>query len=115
MIKDVISSQNGSQDGSDVGNELAEEMDKLQVGKNDDHFINLCPNSYLYLIRMGQRSPLQTFVQNIEGALQSQPSRQTSQASLKSLARKQRNLYQRRTEGQMVILKLMVLTAWRGS
>ena len=91
MIKDVISSQNGSQDGSDVGNELAEEMDKLQVGKKD-LLINLCPNSYLYLIRMGQRSPLQTFVQNIEGALQSQPSRQTSQASLKSLARKQRNL-----------------------
>ena len=92
VIKDVISSQNGSQDGSDVGNELAEEMDKLQVGKNDNHLINLCPNSYLYLIRMGQRSPLQTFVQNIEGAPQSQPSRQTSQASLKSLAREQRNL-----------------------
>ena len=34
VIKDVISSQNGSQDGSDGVNELAEEMDKLQVGKD---------------------------------------------------------------------------------
>ena len=36
VIKDVISGQNGSQDGSDVGNELVEEMEKLQVGKNND-------------------------------------------------------------------------------
>ena len=36
VIKDVISGQNGSQDGSDVGNELVEDMEKLQVGKNND-------------------------------------------------------------------------------
>ena len=36
VIKDVISGQNGSQDGSDVGNELVEEMEKLQVGKNNN-------------------------------------------------------------------------------
>ena len=39
VIKDVISSQNGSQDGSDGGNELAEEMDKLQVGTEYYHFL----------------------------------------------------------------------------
>ena len=31
VVKDTNSSQNGSQDGGDVGNELAEEMEKLQV------------------------------------------------------------------------------------
>lgn len=39
VIKDVISSQNGSQDGSDGGNELADEMDKLQVGKDYYHYL----------------------------------------------------------------------------
>ena len=39
VIKDVISSQNGSQDGSDGANELAEEIDKLQVG--DDYYYYL--------------------------------------------------------------------------
>ena len=40
MIKDVISSQNGSQDGSDVGNELVEEMEKMQVGNKYDELID---------------------------------------------------------------------------
>ena len=42
VIKDVISSQNGSQDGSDVGTELAEEMEKLQVGRNKYDFNLTC-------------------------------------------------------------------------
>lgn len=31
VIKDVISSQNGSQEGSDNGHEMSEDLDKLQV------------------------------------------------------------------------------------
>ena len=47
VIKDVISGQNGSQDGSDAGNELVEEMEKLQVGKNND---NSCSTLLKFII-----------------------------------------------------------------
>ena len=50
LVKDVISSQNGgSQEGSDNGNELSEEIDKLQQVSLSFKSI-LCFSLFLFLL-----------------------------------------------------------------